>query len=235
MRGLKRSSTLTTPGGAKRPPKKKYRATVSIPRSVSTGKNIIARKQKCFLRYADSVRLAGSIASKGTAITLYSANGMYDPQVALGGHQPRGFDQLAALYDEYQVRRATVEVTFSADVGEQEWLPFISIRPGNSETPDLTNILEGPDRVVSKMTISNTDSGSSTYLKLSVDPVKWLGNTTYDNEASRSATNTNPIDLCTFYIGCMNVTPTLATIGVDASICITYEAEFMNPKTPGES
>lgn len=40
----------------------------------------------------------------------YRANGMYDPEVAVGGHQPYGFDQLMAQYYHYTVIGATFEV-----------------------------------------------------------------------------------------------------------------------------
>ena len=34
---------------------------------------------------------------------VFSANGLYDPNITGIGHQPRGFDQLMALYDHYVV------------------------------------------------------------------------------------------------------------------------------------
>ena len=45
------------------------------------------------------------LTDAGGALTsvTYSGNSAYDPQTALGGHQPMGYDQLSALYEEYIV------------------------------------------------------------------------------------------------------------------------------------
>lgn len=37
------------------------------------------------------------------SVHVFSANGMYDPDITGSGHQPRGFDQYMALYDHYTV------------------------------------------------------------------------------------------------------------------------------------
>lgn len=39
------------------------------------------------------------------AFDSWSLNNMYDPYDAAGGHQPLGFDQMAALYTKWQVIR----------------------------------------------------------------------------------------------------------------------------------
>lgn len=40
----------------------------------------------------------------------YRANGMYDPEVAVGGHQPYGFDQLCTQYDHWTVLKSVMEI-----------------------------------------------------------------------------------------------------------------------------
>lgn len=216
--------------------KRKYSSVVSVPRGVVTGPNIIRRRQTATLRYADIKRLSGDIVSKGTGYLKFNANGMYDPDAHLGGHQPRGFDQLSSIYDEYRVKRCTIEVTFVALTSVTEWLPFIAIRPSSGELPDALNILEGPDRVIAKRTIKDdANHQSSTYLTLSVDPNMWLGNKGVDNESSKAAINANPADEVVFYAGVINTATGTGTATVDCVVNITYEAEFMNPKNPGLS
>lgn len=43
---------------------------------------------------------------------VFAMNDIWDPEVAAGGHQPMGFDQMAALYNRYIVLGAKVRVTF---------------------------------------------------------------------------------------------------------------------------
>jgi len=59
------------------------------------------------LRLVDKFEM--DLTSTLTAYQIqYRANGMYDPYVPLGGHQPRGFDQYMAIYNTYTVLGSTV-------------------------------------------------------------------------------------------------------------------------------
>ena len=40
------------------------------------------------------------------------ANGLYDPQVSTGGHQPRGFDEFMTTYDMYTVHGSRASGSF---------------------------------------------------------------------------------------------------------------------------
>lgn len=58
------------------------------------------------LRYVEEITLdpgAPSIVSNGIAIHSFRANSCHDPNYSLGGHQPRGWDEHTALYNEYVV------------------------------------------------------------------------------------------------------------------------------------
>ncbi len=48
----------------------------------------------------------------GTSRT-FNLNGLYDPDLTGTGHQPRGFDQITALYQQYRVKRIDIKVTFT--------------------------------------------------------------------------------------------------------------------------
>jgi hypothetical protein len=51
---------------------------------------------------------AGTLASY-----VFSANGLYDPNITGSGHQPKGWDQLIALYDHAIVESARIDVKFA--------------------------------------------------------------------------------------------------------------------------
>jgi len=44
---------------------------------------------------------------------VFRGNGMFDPDYAVGGHQPLGFDQYSALYQQFFVHRATMMTNVS--------------------------------------------------------------------------------------------------------------------------
>ena len=62
------------------------------------------------LRYCDSIDLTPN--SNSIQSRAYLANGLFDPQVALGGHQPRGLDEFMEIYQKFTVKGATISVTY---------------------------------------------------------------------------------------------------------------------------
>lgn len=65
------------------------------------------------LSYVEAVSLSPAPGAIATA--QYIANGMYDPTVAVGGHQPMGFDQMMALYHHFTVIGSKITVKFMGD------------------------------------------------------------------------------------------------------------------------
>lgn len=53
-------------------------------------------------------------AAPGTMASLaYRANGCFDPEYSVGGHQPNGFDQWSAFYNHYVVVGSKIKVTMA--------------------------------------------------------------------------------------------------------------------------
>lgn len=64
------------------------------------------------LRYCDSLDFTPN--SSTIQVKSFLANGLYDPDVALGaGHQPRGFDEFMEVYQKFTVKSSRISVTFS--------------------------------------------------------------------------------------------------------------------------
>jgi hypothetical protein len=61
-------------------------------------------------RYGTYISLAGT--SGAVASYVFSANGMFDPDITSTGHQPMGFDQLILSYNHYTVVGARLTATF---------------------------------------------------------------------------------------------------------------------------
>ena len=63
--------------------------------------SLLKDKMKVTFRYAS--RIIINPAAAGNGVHVFSANGMYDPDLTGVGHQPRGFDEVMPLYDHYTV------------------------------------------------------------------------------------------------------------------------------------
>lgn len=60
------------------------------------------------MRYHETIAL--SITNAFQAQAIFSLNGLYDPNISGGGHQPLGFDQMMGLYNKYCVLGAKVSI-----------------------------------------------------------------------------------------------------------------------------
>lgn len=63
-------------------------------------------------KYVDTLTPVSGVAIIGNEFS-YALNGMWDPYTPAGGHQPYGFDQLAAMYNAYVVTSCHISVTLS--------------------------------------------------------------------------------------------------------------------------
>jgi hypothetical protein len=69
----------------------------------------LPRRLKTQMKYVTNLLISGGVTP---GLNVFSANGLYDPDVTGSGHQPRGFDQLIALYDHYVVTHSEIKVEF---------------------------------------------------------------------------------------------------------------------------
>jgi hypothetical protein len=63
------------------------------------------------LRYAEIFRITSTAGALGKF--LFSANGLYDPNITGAGHQPYGFDQWMALYKTATVIKSRIDIEAS--------------------------------------------------------------------------------------------------------------------------
>lgn len=77
-------------------------------------------------------------------VHVFSANGVYDPSITGVGHQPRGFDQLMALYDHYVVIGSQITVQAPCESATNSIIYAITLQDGTTTTSDFEDILEQP-------------------------------------------------------------------------------------------
>lgn len=65
------------------------------------------------LTYADADQTIVTGAGSSIGLVYFGANDPFDPRYAVGGHQPRGFDQYTPVYSKYQVLASRIRVTYA--------------------------------------------------------------------------------------------------------------------------
>jgi hypothetical protein len=66
------------------------------------------------MSYSDDITFTSGTSNVFGSEHVWFLNSLYDPDFTSTGHQPYGFDQLAALYRRYRVTRCDVDITFSS-------------------------------------------------------------------------------------------------------------------------
>jgi len=97
---LKPSKKATSKGALKPMP--------GVPRAVGT---VLPNRLNARLEYWDYQSLDPSAGAFGTYV--FCPSSLYDPNYTGVGHQPMGFDQLAAVYAHYAVTKCKITVSFS--------------------------------------------------------------------------------------------------------------------------
>ncbi len=121
---------------------------------VNRGPSLFPDKYICKLRYSDTKDLAGA----GIQQHVYRSNSLFDPDLTGTGHQPMGFDELAAFYNFYTVNAFKVRATF---INEGTTEAAVAVTPTNV-SPTFNNINQVKEISRTRYSLLNSaDSGGS--------------------------------------------------------------------------
>lgn len=84
-----------------------YRTSL-LANPIDFGRYSLPLRAKNVMRYAATTDI--TMLGSGEQVIAYRANGMFDPEVALGGHQPLYFDQLSAIYNHWHVVASKIKI-----------------------------------------------------------------------------------------------------------------------------
>lgn len=131
-RGYKKSRRRRPTGRSRGGYKKSRRSR--IPRAIGPRNHTYAK-----LAYG---RITTSNISAGALLTeTFCINGMFDPEVALGGNQPLYFDQFMAMYRNYRVFACKVIVKLSCGSSTNNMFHGVAaMHPSSNSTPPYGSI-----------------------------------------------------------------------------------------------
>jgi hypothetical protein len=189
-------------------------------------------RYKCMLRYQEQVSVTSTTGAVGSYV--FSANGLYDPNISSTGHQPAGFDQMMVSYEHYCVTRSRIMVTFSNGTAAVMPQVALSHRAASSALTVWGQVYEDGLVKTSQLTPVNVN-GCITVMNMSADIAKFGGvDDLLDNPYYRGDIAANPTEQSYFHIqACDNITGT--TCVVYLNVVIEYEAVFKEPRTLSQS
>lgn len=170
-------------------------------------------------------------AIASTGVYVFAANGLFDPNVTGVGHQPTGFDQYMALYNEYVVVGSVIKVEYSNSDANNLALVGIFLEDLSTGYTDWRRYVENGNGVWT--TADKLASGSAVKRLNHRCDVRMFSKQNIIDEDSFSGTNAaNPDD--THFYHCV-VAPSDGAADNGAVILnveIRYDVIFRDPAQP---
>jgi hypothetical protein len=184
------------------------------------------------LRYSEfDTQLTPAASLPGRAI--YSATGLYDPNYAVGGHQPMGFDQYMLAYQHYRVTGARISVTFHSETVSENYTVGVAVR----RNPSIGTFEQEIEQGFIKHAPLSIETGSrqSRTISYYVNPQRWLGIPAGDADRLEGDASSNPTEQCYFQVLAMGVNTGVTAPSVRTVITIDYDVVFREKKLLSQS
>lgn len=157
-------------------------------------------------------------------LAYYSANSLFDPRSAVGGHQPIGYDQMTPIYDHYLVLGAKMTVNCFSTANSPTngtSMMFITLNDDTSAVGTYDTVMEQSLTAVKPLTAS--DGKGHVKLVKNFSAKKYFGVTDLDdNSKYQGASLSSPADQAFFVLG----TQALNTSASDPVACV-IEIEYI--------
>lgn len=158
---------------------------------------------------------------------VYSANGAYDPDITGTGHQPRGFDQLMALYDHYFVVRSKIILTVLAPRSNESNIVGIILQDDATPESNMNQALEN------RHTVSRGLSYGNGSVKMSL-PFESKSYFALKDRDLFGTVGANPADQAYYIVFCQPCNP-VDNNNVDYMVEIEYTIQFNEPNNVAPS
>jgi len=184
------------------------------------------------LRYSTFVPL--SSASGAVTSYVFSANGLFDPDITSTGHQPMGFDQMMLFYNHYCTTWAKMTIVCnSASATPCQ----VVLRQDAAATPltVIDRILEMGGNVYTHLDIAgSTNAQKELSLIVNIPKLQGITNEVALADASlRGDSANNPVEQTYFHIQLFNAFGDTCTCRFD--VIIEYIAYFLEPRNQLQS
>jgi hypothetical protein len=84
---------------------------VIIPNNLFSSNNPVPSRTTRYFRYSDVYTLtAAAVTNQFGTEQSFRLGSLFDPDFGIGGHQPLGFDQMAAFYNQYLVEAVDINI-----------------------------------------------------------------------------------------------------------------------------
>ncbi len=201
-------------------------------RKATIGKTLFGNKRIVKLRYQDNfISLTGALGTPNDRI--FTGNGLFDPDISVGGHQPRGFDQIMPLYAYYTVVGSKISATYSFQTDVFSAICAIVLRDNPTIFTQTNDIMEDRN---SKYAIMQT-GGPTVLVQKGFSPKRFFAiSKPLSSQNLRGSILTNPMEQAYYHVTVSNSDiNSLVSVPVNVNIVIDYVVVFHEPQSVGQS
>ncbi|HIA03392.1 MAG TPA: hypothetical protein EYN66_16030 [Myxococcales bacterium] len=186
------------------------------------------------MRYADTHEITSSVGPTvgGGALRL---NGIFDPDTALGGGQPRGHDQMNLYYNKYKVLSCTITVRFkNMSATSQNGKPYMCLAFPGANFNDWVGLSSRDvmERYPGFYKTVNTQLGSTT-IKWTWSGKKWFDKSDWESEFTTALFGADPSKQAFLNLGVIPVEKSDPGYLVPAVLAVTtmdFKVMLFDPK-----
>lgn len=183
------------------------------------------------LKYTDFFSLSSTVGVPASYV--FSANGLFDPNITGTGHQPRGFDQFMSLYDVATVVGCKVQLWGAPS---NDMLACTTSISAKDKTTVATDHHDHPETGYVQTHIHSGQKRSPPlYMEYYINPTKWLGKgkNPIANDVLSSTSSSNPLEQVFLHIvnQPIDITTTSAAPFL-YQITLEYAVVFSEPILP---
>lgn len=172
--------------------------------------------------------IAPNPAAGVTAVYVFAANGLYDPNITGVGHQPSGFDQYMALYNEYVVLGSTITVWYTNNDGNNHALAGVFLEDFDTTDSDWRKYVENGNGVWTVLDKLGTGNGIKC-LKHQADITKFSTQGVFNEDGFAGTSSRNPDDTHFYHIVVAPADAVQDNAFVLCNVEIRYDVLFRDP------
>jgi len=203
---------------------------VSNPVTVHRALPLFGLRTRRHLPYYEAVVLVGPGNASATGQYIWSANGLFDPNVTGTGHQPMGFDQMMIFYNHYTVISSRIQcsVQNASGTGITAYASLL-VSGSSSVTTDYTSNIENGEIAYAALS-APAAAGSNCVLKTAVNCAQFQGlSNIMDDPDMRGDSASNPAEQMYYVISVWN--PASAVVAsLIVNVLIDFDVIFHEPK-----
>lgn len=217
-------------------PKRTYRRrrgvnTTKVKRTLGIPDRMITK-----LEYRVGKQINSSFGA--TAIVDYRLNSIYDPEIALGGHQPMWRDQYDALYNKYRVFRCKYEFKICAINSNGTPLRVVTLSSAQqpSSLPSTITTAWEQNRTGNRLIPSGSDKITTMRGNISLPYLQGQTSVAFKgDDDNASGMGGDPVNWAVLRFLAESANSSAETVQYSIDVKLTYFVEFFDRKTPSPS